>query len=599
MCGIVGYIGSENGIDFLIDGLSNLEYRGYDSCGIAAINNEETKVIKTVGRIAKLKDEIPEDFSINIGIGHTRWATHGKVNTTNSHPHQSFNKRFTLVHNGVIENYEDLKKKYFSNVDFISQTDTEVIVQLVEYFYKESQDTETAFFKTLEVLKGSYALCLIDNEDKNELFVAKNKSPLMIGKGKDANYIGSDALAMIKYTNTFYEINDEEVAIITKDKITIKNKNKEIIERKAIISNIKADEIEKGIYPQYMLKEINEQAAVLRKIISTYFTEDEINISEELLMNLKNSDRIYLVACGTSYNASLIGKNFFEKWLNIPAEVHLASEFAYNMPVLTKNPFFIFLSQSGETADLRAVLTRLKKEAKAYKNLVLTNVSSSTLARECDYNLSLNAGPEIAVASTKAYTAQIAVLALLTYKLGQALNINFDFDLKYELSLVANAMEVVLNDAENIKNIAAKLFTEKNAFYIGRAIDYYSSLEAALKLKEITYIQTEGFAGGELKHGSIALIEKNTPVVALITNSSLELNTRSNVSEVASRGAKTFVIALEKIAREGEYNLPNVLEDLAPMLSIIVCQLFSYYTALAKNLDVDKPRNLAKAVTVE
>ena len=594
MCGIVGYIGKKNGLNFLIDGLSSLEYRGYDSCGIAGIFNNKTEVIKTVGRIEKLKELIPENFSINIGIGHTRWSTHGEVNTVNSHPHQSSSKRFTIVHNGVIENYAKLKEQYLKDVKLISSTDTEIIVQLVELFFKETNDTEKAFFKTLEKLQGSYALCLIDNTDKDRLFVAKNKSPLMIGVGEDANYIASDALAMIKYTNKFYEINDKEVILVSNNDIVIKDEKQNIVKRDIVISNIQADEIDKGMYKHYMLKEINEQASVIRNIISKYFNNNEINIDNNIINTIKEADRIYIIGCGTSYNSGLIGKNFFEKWANIPTEVHLASEFAYNTPILSKNPMFIFLSQSGETADLRAVLTKLKNIDKNYKTLVITNVESSTLSRECDYKLLLYAGIEIAVASTKSYTAQIAVLSILAYTLSKQ-----NFDLKHDLSIVSNAIETILTDIEHIKNISNEIFTKRNAFYIGRGVDYYSASEAALKLKEISYIQTEGFAGGELKHGTIALIEKDTPVIAIITNSSLELNTRSNISEVSSRGAKTFVITLEKIAKENEYAIPNVNEDLAPMVSIVVCQLFSYFCALSKNLDVDKPRNLAKAVTVE
>lgn len=599
MCGIVGFVGNNNGVEFLIDGLNSLEYRGYDSCGIAGIVDNEAKVIKTVGRIKNLEDLTPEDLVLNIGIGHTRWATHGGVNEVNSHPHQSFNKRFTLVHNGVIENFQELKDRFFKKANLVSETDTEIIVQLVEMFSKDGLTTKEAFLKAISKLQGSYALCLIDKEEADTIYVAKNKSPLLIGLGEGCNYVGSDALAMIKYTNKFYEINDGEVVTVKKDSVIIEDETGKQLTRDTFTPNIKYGEIDKGVYDHYMIKEINEQAFAMRNIISNYFNGKEINLDENIINNVKNADRLYIIGCGTSYNAGLVGKNYFEKWAKIPTEVHLASEFAYNMPIISKNPMFIFLSQSGETADLRAVLTKIREVNKDDKVLVLTNVEASTLSRECDYTLLLHAGVEIAVASTKAYTSQIAVLSILAYKVATELGKKIKFDIEKELSVVTNAIESVLDDTKTIKKLSEKLFNKRNAFYIGRGVDYYSACEAALKLKEVSYIQTEGFAGGELKHGTIALIEQDTPVVALITSTKLDLNTRSNISEVASRGANTLVITLEKLARKGDYAIPNVNEDLAPIVSIVVTQLFAYYTATLKGLDVDKPRNLAKSVTVE
>lgn len=599
MCGIVGFVGNNNGVEFLIDGLNSLEYRGYDSCGIAGIVDNEAKVIKTVGRIKNLEDLTPEDLVLNIGIGHTRWATHGGVNEVNSHPHQSFNKRFTLVHNGVIENFQELKDRFFKKANLVSETDTEIIVQLVEMFSKDGLTTKEAFLKAISKLQGSYALCLIDKEEADTIYVAKNKSPLLIGLGEGCNYVGSDALAMIKYTNKFYEINDGEVVTVKKDSVIIEDETGKQLTRDTFTPNIKYGEIDKGVYDHYMIKEINEQAFAMRNIISNYFNGKEINLDENIVNNVKNADRLYIIGCGTSYNAGLVGKNYFEKWAKIPTEVHLASEFAYNMPIISKNPIFIFLSQSGETADLRAVLTKIREVNKDDKVLVLTNVEASTLSRECDYTLLLHAGVEIAVASTKAYTSQIAVLSILAYKVATELGKKIKFDIEKELSVVTNAIESVLDDTKTIKKLSEKLFNKRNAFYIGRGVDYYSACEAALKLKEVSYIQTEGFAGGELKHGTIALIEQDTPVVALITSTKLDLNTRSNISEVASRGANTLVITLEKLARKDDYAIPNVNEDLAPIVSIVVTQLFAYYTATLKGLDVDKPRNLAKSVTVE
>ena len=599
MCGIVGCVGNLNALDFLVDGLKSLEYRGYDSCGVAFYKKDKVEVIKTVGRVKNLENILPAGESCNIGIGHTRWATHGEVSEVNSHPHQSFSKRFTIVHNGVIENFLELKERFFKDKKLTSQTDTEIIVQLIELFSKEGLETKEAFLKTLSKLKGSYALCLLDSLDKDTIYVAKNKSPLLIGLGEGVNYIASDALAMIKYTNKFLEINDLEVVTVKKDSVTIEDMEKNEIIRETFTPNMKYDEIDKGVYDHYMIKEINEQAFTIRNIISEYFDGKNISLDKEILSEVKEADRIYIIGCGTSYNAGLVGKEYFEKWAKIPTEVHLASEFAYNLPLLSKKPMFIFLSQSGETADLRAVLTKLKATDNNYKFLVLTNVESSTLSRECDYTLLLHAGVEIAVASTKAYTSQIAILSILAYEVARIKGYKLKIDIEKELSVVSNAIGAILDDTKTIKKLAKNLFTKRNAFYIGRGADYYSACEAALKLKEVSYIQTEGFAGGELKHGTIALIEEGTPVVAIITNTTLDLNTRSNIMEVKSRGANTLVITLEKLARQGDYKIPNVHEALAPIVSIVVTQLFAYYAALDREKDVDKPRNLAKSVTVE
>lgn len=599
MCGIVGCVGNLNVLDFLVDGLKSLEYRGYDSCGVAFYKKDKVEVIKTVGRVKNLENILPAGESCHIGIGHTRWATHGEVSEVNSHPHQSFSKRFTIVHNGVIENFLELKERFFKDKKLTSQTDTEIIVQLIELFSKEGLETKEAFLKTLSKLKGSYALCLLDLLDKDTIYVAKNKSPLLIGLGEGVNYIASDALAMIKYTNKFLEINDLEVVTVKKDSVIIEDMEKNEIIRETFTPNMKYDEIDKGVYDHYMIKEINEQAFTIRNIISEYFDGKNISLDKEILSEVKEADRIYIIGCGTSYNAGLVGKEYFEKWAKIPTEVHLASEFAYNLPLLSKKPMFIFLSQSGETADLRAVLTKLKATDNNYKFLVLTNVESSTLSRECDYTLLLHAGVEIAVASTKAYTSQIAILSILAYEVARIKGYKLKIDIEKELSVVSNAIGAILDDTKTIKKLAKNLFTKRNAFYIGRGADYYSACEAALKLKEVSYIQTEGFAGGELKHGTIALIEEGTPVVAIITNTTLDLNTRSNIMEVKSRGANTLVITLEKLARQGDYKIPNVHEALAPIVSIVVTQLFAYYAALDREKDVDKPRNLAKSVTVE
>lgn len=599
MCGIVGYIGEQNTKEILLKGLEKLEYRGYDSAGVAFFD-KEVRIFKEKGRIAVLREEIPAEMDGTVGIGHTRWATHGVPNRRNAHPHQSANGRFTLVHNGVIENYEQIKHEYFAQHSFVSDTDTEVIVELIASFAQEGMETEEAFCKALEQLKGSYAIALIDSENPDMIYVAKNKSPLLIGIGEDCNVIASDAMAMLQVTDQFVEIMDKEIVLVTKEGITIKTLQGDMIERAPYTAEIDASDIEKGTYPHFMLKEIDEQPLVIRNIIKEYQDQHGNMVVDEAIRSaIADADRIYVIACGTSYHAGLVGKQMMENLAQIPVEVHLASEFSYNMPLLTKKPLFLFISQSGETADSRAVLVRVKELG--YPALTLTNVAGSTISRESDYTMLLHAGPEIAVASTKAYTAQIAALAILAVDSARAKGMNPSFDLVQELGLVANAMEILCQSKEEIEAIATEfLATTRNAFFIGRSADYYVALEAALKLKEISYIQAEGFAGGELKHGTIALIEEGTPVIALATQENVNLNIRGNVKEVVARGANACVIALKGLEMDGDrFVLPYVHELFTPLVSIIPAQLLAYYAALHRGCDVDKPRNLAKSVTVE
>ncbi|RDI37521.1 glutamine--fructose-6-phosphate transaminase (isomerizing) [Falsibacillus pallidus] len=600
MCGIVGYIGSKDAKEILLKGLEKLEYRGYDSAGIAVKNESGVHVFKEKGRIADLRSIVDESVIGHTGIGHTRWATHGVPSKVNAHPHQSASGRFTIVHNGVIENYSFLKKEFLHNIDLKSETDTEVIVQIIEKFVNEGSSTDEAFRKTLSILKGSYALALLDEENDETIFVAKNKSPLLVGLGEDFNVVASDAMAMIQVTDQYVELMDKEIVIVTKDSVTIENLDGEVITREPYTAQIDASDIEKGTYPNYMLKEIDEQPLVMRKIVQAYQNENnELTIDIDIVNAMNEADRIYIVACGTSYHAGLVGKQFIETMAKIPVEVHVASEFSYNMPLLSENPLFIFISQSGETADSRSVLVQIKE--KGYKSLTITNVQGSTLSREADYTLLLHAGPEIAVASTKAYTAQIAVLSILANVTGKSRGIDFDFDLVQDLGIVANAMEVLCDKKEEMEDIARKfLATTRNCFFIGRAVDYYVGLEGALKLKEISYIQAEGFAGGELKHGTIALIEEGTPVVALATQESVNLSIRGNVKEVAARGANPCIISMKGLEDdEDSFIIPEVNELLTPLTSVIPLQLLAYYAALHRDCDVDKPRNLAKSVTVE
>lgn len=601
MCGIVGYIGYDNAKELLLKGLEKLEYRGYDSAGVAVANESGTKVFKEKGRIAELRKVADSsDIDGTVGIGHTRWATHGVPNYENSHPHQSTTGRFTLVHNGVIENYEELRSEYLSDVKFVSETDTEVIVQLVEYFSKQGFETEDAFTKVVSLLHGSYALGLLDEEDKDTMFVAKNKSPLLIGVGDGFNVIASDALAMLQATNEYKEIHDHEIVIVKRDEVIIKDANGQVQERETYTAEIDASDAEKGVYDHYMLKEIHEQPAVMRRIIQEYQdNEGNLKIDEDIINDVSQADRIYIIAAGTSYHAGLVGKEFLEKWSGVPTEVHVASEFVYNMPLLSEKPLFIYISQSGETADSRAVLVETKKLG--HKALTITNVPGSTLSREADHTLLLHAGPEIAVASTKAYTAQIAVLSILAQIVAKTHGREADIDLLRELAKVTTAIETIVDDAPVMEKIATDfLETTRNAFFIGRTIDYNVSQEGALKLKEISYIQAEGFAGGELKHGTIALIEDRTPVIALATQENVNLSIRGNVKEVAARGANTCIISMEGLDKEDDtYVIPHVHELLTPLVSVVALQLISYYAALHRDLDVDKPRNLAKSVTVE
>lgn len=602
MCGIVGCIGDNRIQTVILDGLEKLEYRGYDSAGLFIADADgTTQLVKKVGRIVNLREAVDESVPAFAGIGHTRWATHGPATENNAHPHRSQNGRFTLVHNGVIENFSELKETYLSHVNFQSQTDTEVAVNLVEYFSeKEGLSGKEAFRRALKEIRGSFAFGLLDEQAPGVLYAAKHKSPLLVGVGNGFNVICSDAMATISQTDTYLEIKDEELITITKDQVEIETIDGQAVERVPFKAELDADDIEKGAYPHYMLKEMDEQPAVLRRIIKEYTNEaGELEVPSELLEEIGQSDRVYVVACGTSYHAGWIGKYLLEQLAGIPVEVFLASEFAYHQPILSEKPFFIFLTQSGETADSRQALVKVNE--KGYPSLTITNVKGSTLSREATHTLLLHAGPEIAVASTKAYTAQITVMAVLAEVLRRTKGRPQTFDMSHELAVIASAIEGVLDEKVVIKELVDQnLLETANAFYIGRYLDYYVAMEAALKLKEISYVQTESFAAGELKHGTIALIEEGTPVIALLSEPVVASHTRGNIEEVKARGAKTMVIAMEGSEREGDdIVLPKVQMELAPLLSVVVTQLIAYYTSLGKGLDVDKPRNLAKSVTVE
>ena len=606
MCGIVGVTGTDKSVAILIDGLKRLEYRGYDSAGIY-VNDQAGHdfLIKRAGRIANLEGALTPEVQGLAGIGHTRWATHGEPNQANAHPQYSADQRFYLVHNGVIENYKDLKAEYLSDVQFKSQTDTEVIVQLVDKFVTAYEmDTKAALLKVLRLISrdSSYAFALMDREQPDTLYVAKNKSPLLVGIGQGYNMVGSDAISMLKQTNEFMEIEDHELVIVKPDHVTIESFTNEEKHRDTFTVDMDPDAADKGAYPFYMLKEIDEQPAVMRRLVQEYLGADgQPQIDTELLAQMKAADHLYIIGAGTSYHAGLIGARLFERLAQVPTTVHISSEFAYEQPLLSDNPFFIFLSQSGETADSREVLVHVNENH--WPSLTITNVDKSTLSREATHTLLLYAGPEIAVASTKAYTAQVAVQAILAKALGEFVGNQAaqSFDIKDELAKVANGMQALVDSKEEIEAIAANALAKpRNAFYIGRGIDWAVSLEAALKLKEISYVQAEGFASGELKHGTIALIEKDTPVVGIITQDRTAGLTRSNLEETAARGANVLTIATRHLAKEDDaIILPDVDPMIAPLLSVVPAQLLAYYTSLGKGLDVDKPRNLAKSVTVQ
>jgi len=602
MCGIVGVVGNTNATDILIQGLEKLEYRGYDSAGVFLASEGKSQLVKAVGRIAELSSK-SEGVEGTAGIGHTRWATHGKPTEDNAHPHRSETGRFVLVHNGVIENYLEIKEEYLAGHHFKGQTDTEIAAHLIGKFAEEDGlSTLEAFKKALHIIRGAYAFALMDAEDPSTIYVAKNKSPLLIGLGDGYNMVCSDAMAMIRETNQYMEIHDQELVIVKADSVEVQDYDGNVKERASYTAELDLSDIGKGTYPYYMLKEIDEQPTVMRKLIQAYTDESgQVVVDPAIIKAVQEADRIYILAAGTSYHAGFASKKMLEELTDTPVELGISSEWGYGMPLLSKKPLFIFISQSGETADSRQVL--VKANEMGIPSLTVTNVPGSTLSREADMTMLLHAGPEIAVASTKAYTAQIAALAFLAKAVGEA-NGNEKakaFDLVHELSIVAQSIESTLSEKEVIdEKVRGLLETTRNAFYIGRGQDYYVAMEASLKLKEISYIQCEGFAAGELKHGTIALIEDGTPVIALLSDPVLASHTRGNIQEVAARGAHVLTIAEENVAKEtDDLVLTAVHPYLSPISMVVPTQLIAYFATLHRGLDVDKPRNLAKSVTVE
>lgn len=614
MCGIVGYIGKQKAKEILINGLLSLEYRGYDSAGIATIESNKIEVMKEKGRVANLEN-LPgiDALSGTVGIAHTRWATHGKPSKENAHPHMDNSNTFAVVHNGIIENYADLRKFLTDNgYNFSSQTDTEVVPNLIHYYFssdKSSNDISKflrAVKNAVSDLKGSYALEIISSLYPDNIIVVRKDSPLVIGKGCGENFIASDIPAVLRYTKNFYLLNDNEFAIVYKDKINFYDTNLTIHNKE--VKNIEwdASAAEKDGYEDYMLKEIFEQPTAIRETIGSRFklgepcSFDDIDISKEYLQSV---NKIFIVACGTAMHAGLVGKSIIEKLCRIPTEVDIASEFRYRDPIIDEKTLCIFVSQSGETADTLAAL-RLSK-SKGAKTLAISNVIGSTITREADYTIYTHAGPEIAVASTKAYTSQVCLISILGMYFAELLGSYPQEkieELKSDILDLPSKIEAVLDNCNEIKNFADKVYTQKDMFFLGRGTDYNVALEGSLKLKEISYIHSEAYAAGELKHGPIALIENGVTVIGIITNKELVEKSISNMQEVITRGAKTLIISNQILPNSNfsyVINIPETNELISPILSVIPLQLLSYYISKDKGLDVDKPRNLAKSVTVE
>ena len=609
MCGIVGYVGSGEATPFLIEGLTKLEYRGYDSAGIAVFNGTDVVIEKSVGRLSSLEQKIESNMPVGqLGIGHTRWATHGRPSDRNSHPHSDCTGNFVVVHNGIIENYLQLKEDLIAKGhEFLSETDTEVVAHLVEELY--DGDLQSTVKKVLKKIEGSYSLVFMSKHEPDKLICTKQDNPLVIGLGEGENFIASDIPAIINRTRRTYIISDGETAVVTKDSVWVTNREGVPITKKVFEVNWDAGAAEKGGYEHFMCKEIYEQPKAIRETMSARLAKDdsavimdELNWSKEYLSSIS---KIFIVACGTAYHAGFVGKYYIEKLARIPVEVDIASEFRYRSPILDESTLTIVISQSGETSDTLAALKEAKRLGS--KTMAITNVVGSSIAREADQVVYTWAGPEIAVASTKAYTTQlITVFMLATYMAGLKETISAD----YAKSLISSLRKVpaqiseILEDVEPIKTFAQQYGFNEDVFFIGRSLDYAVALEGSLKLKEISYIHAEAYAAGELKHGTLALIVDGVPVIALATQKSVYEKTLSNIKEVKARDAVVIGIALnddEKIDKYVDHviKVPTTDELLAPLLAVIPLQLLAYYAAITRGCDVDKPRNLAKSVTVE
>ena len=596
MCGIIGYIGEKEAIPILINGLKKLEYRGYDSAGLTIQNNSQLSTIKKQGKIKELEKNL-KDSKSKIGIAHTRWATHGKPNEINAHPHINQNNSISIVHNGIIENHNALKELLEKEgVKFSSNTDSEILAHLISKFYKD--DLEEATIKALELVEGTYGLAVI-NKDKEEIIVARKGSPLIIGLGEHENFVASDVPAILEHTKRVIYLDDNEIAKIKKDSYKVKHINGNYVDKEIHEIKWSLDKIEKKGFKHFMLKEIYEQPLSIKNALRGRLTD---NIKLNLNFDINEIQRIILLACGTSWHSALIGKHLIEKLTNIPEEVDYASEFRYRNPVISEKDLTIVISQSGETADTLAALKKAK--SKKSKTLGLINVVGSTIAREVDSGIYLHAGPEIGVASTKAFTSQVLSLALLSLQLAKGKNLPIRQDLMDEIKILPNKISEFLKEDTKIREIAKEFKDSKNFLYLGRGINFPVALEGALKLKEISYIHAEGYPAAEMKHGPIALIDENMPVVFIATKSDLSPKILSNMQEVKSRNGKIIAIKNDndyEIKKLADYTIkvPDTLEELSPIMNVLPLQLLAYHIADLKGIDVDKPRNLAKSVTVE
>lgn len=608
MCGIVGYFGLREAAPILVEGLEKLEYRGYDSAGVAILSEEGIEVSKCKGRLANLENRLMENpLEGNIGVGHTRWATHGEPSDVNSHPHSNAKVSVSVVHNGIIENYLRLREWLTSKgYEFLSETDTEVIPNLIDYYYKGN--LIEAVMKAVSKMEGSYAIGVVCSKEPDKLVAVRKDSPLIVGLGKDEYFIASDIPAVLNHTRDIYLLEDKEFVVLTKDGVTLLNEMGETINKEVYHVTWNADAAEKGGYEDFMLKEIHEQPKAIKDTLTSRISLDhdivldKITITEE---TLKNIDRIYMVACGTAYHAAVVGKYVIEKLAKIPVEVDIASEFRYRDPLITEKSLIIVVSQSGETADTLAVLRDGKK--KGARVIAITNVVGSSASREADDVLYTWAGPEIAVASTKAYVTQLIamyIIALHFASLKKTLSQDEIYNIKKAMLELPALAEETLKHKDVLQKFASQTYMERDMFFLGRGLDYAVSMEGSLKLKEISYIHSEAYAGGELKHGPIALIEKGTVVIATLTQKDLIDKMVSNIKEVVTRGAKVMAITIEgnkdiEKTVDSVIYIPETLDILSPVLSVISLQLISYYMAKQKACDVDKPRNLAKSVTVE
>lgn len=598
MCGIVGYIGNKKALPIIIDGLKNLEYRGYDSAGIALKENNNIKIYKSIGKISNLEKILDKSVESTIGIGHTRWATHGGITKENAHPHQVGN--ITLVHNGIIENYEFLKKELLkNNYHFISDTDTEIACAYIDYLYKKDNNIINVLNKLKEIIRGSYAFgIIVNNEDK--IYAIRKDVPLIVSSSTDGNYISSDVPSILKYTNTYYLLDNYDIAVLDRNNITF-YKDKTQIQKEIHTYDDDIYTSLKDGYPHYMLKEINEQDSLVKKQCDTYLKD--INTLLKKIPNLSKYKQIDIVACGSAYHTGLLGKILIEEYGNIPVNVEIASEYRYKKLFIDSNTLVIAISQSGETADTLASL-RIAKE-KSCHTLAIVNVKDSSIARESDDVLYIQAGPEIAVATTKAYLLQTLMLSFIALSIGinKKLINEKDFQKIKEEYLTLPSLIRKEIDKDTL-SIAKKISNKEDIFFIGRGIDYALSKEGSLKLKEISYIHSESYPAGELKHGTISLIEKDTPVIAIMTDKTIYEKTISNIKEVKARGAYVILVASEDLNIENNFydkliTVPSLIKLISSLVTIIPLQTLSYHVANLRGCDIDKPRNLAKSVTVE